>query len=185
MQLPERAAKYFKSSKGHFSDAPENYRNACVKLKSASTEYAPDLAASLADHMDEVIAETDRLIDFLATDSPQRQSRDEVIIACQAWPFAFTEEGKRYAREHGCPARYVGEYVDWLSKNYKWKCAADPIQSWQSRAQRVGRAGNPHNALAAYRDFMNQTTDIRSAIYESAAQLDAHIDLEIERARGN
>lgn len=183
MKLPERAAKYFGDDK-HFMGGPEKYKKACTDLKTRAAELSPNLATSLAAHMSDVIDEDDRLIDFLATDGFEKTSRNEVIVASQAWPFAFTDEGKRFAQENGCPAKFVAEHVEWIAKNYTWKYGRDPVPKWRERSQRVAREKDPHKALSMYCAFMDQTEDIRGLIYNSASQLDAAIQEQIDRARG-
>ena len=185
MKLPDRAAKYFHGNNGHYIDGIEQYRSACVTLKQEAGENSRTLNTSLASHMSDVIEQQSMLIDIIATGGPETMTRQEAVISSQAWPFAFTDEGKLFAKENGCPATTVGGYVEWISENHKWKFPVDPVPSWQKRAECVKREANPHKALARYKAFMDQTTEIRATIHESVGQVEAYIDQQIERARGN
>jgi len=46
---------------------------------------------------DEVIEAQDQYIDYIAENAPRRASRDEVVISCQSWPLAFSQEGRAFA----------------------------------------------------------------------------------------
>ena len=140
--------------------------------------------ADLHSDMEKTIECVDGLIDFLATDAPQATSRKKAIIAAQAWPFAFSEEGKQWARDNGCTVESVGGYVDWLSSKYPWQIRADPISSWQRRRDSLKSEKSIDAALKKYCDFMRQTEDFRSKIDESASQLDSYIQQQIDIARG-
>ena len=183
MKIPERAEKYFPNN-GHFMGALEQYKQACVSLKCKLPDMC-HLGEALSAHMSSVIEEQDTLIGIVANDGPEKMTRDEAVISSQAWPFAFSDAGKQFAKENGCPEMTVGGYVDWISKAYKWKVRTNPIAGWQRRADKVEREANPHKALKMYRDFMEQTEEIRELLYDSAGQVEAWIDEQIERARGN
>jgi hypothetical protein len=183
MKLPERAQKYF-GNVDHFMDGPEQYKKACAELKAKAVALASSLSGTLSSHMFHVTDEYDGRIDFFATGGPERRTRDQVIVDCQVWPFAFTEKGKQYARENGCPPGSVLQFIEWLAANYKWPFPNDPIMSWRARATRVERENDEHKALTMYRSFMDQTESIRELIDESALQLDAEIDRQIDMARG-
>ncbi|GAA3970683.1 hypothetical protein GCM10022278_30330 [Allohahella marinimesophila] len=142
------------------------------------------LIADLALDMRSTIESVDESIRFLSEDGPDRKSRNEVVVDSQAWPFAFTDEGKRFAYEGGYIGKTVGGLVDWIIKNYSWQVSADPIPSWRSRLESLSREDDEHKALKKYCDFMRQTEDIRSQIDESAAQLDGHIQQQIDIMRG-
>lgn len=134
--------------------------------------------------MQKTIERVDHQLDFLASDSPEPTSRREAVVAAQSWPFAFTEEGKAWARSNDCKERTVGGYVSWLSKTYPWPVKSDPILSWRKRLGLLESESDKHAALKKYCDFMKQTEDIRGKIGESAAKLDGYIQHQIDIARG-
>lgn len=183
MTLPERAIKYFGNT-GHFMEGPKQYKAACIELKAKAVAIAPSLSDALSQHMFHVAEEQDHLIDFLSKDGPEKRTRDQVIVDSQVWPFAFTDEGKKFARENGCPPGSILQSIEWIAANYKWPIRRDPIKSWRTRAQRVERETNEDKALAMYRAFMDQTEDIRELIHDSAGQLDAEIQRQVDLARG-
>jgi hypothetical protein len=142
------------------------------------------LIHDLTEDMRSTIDSTDDAINFLSTDGPDDKNRDEVVVDSQAWPFAFTDEGKSFAHEGGYSNQTVGGLVDWLIANYNWPVPTDPIPSWMSRLNSLSNEKEEHKALKKYCDFMRQTEDIRSKIDESAFQLDGHIQQQIDIMRG-
>ena len=143
-----------------------------------------DLVRDLSTDMEATIESMDDAINFLANDGPERKGRDEVIIDVQAWPFAFTDEGKEFARTNGCKEKSVGGYVEWIANNFNWQLKSDPIRGWRARLNSLSSEQNQHKAFKRYCDFMWQTEDIRSVLSESAAQLDGYIRQQIDMARG-
>ena len=182
LKLPERATKYFKGK--HFMPGGiEEYRSACQKLGEKAVFEAVAVIEMLADHMDEIVENQDGCIDLIATGGPRPTSRDDVIIEGQAWSIAFSEEGKKFARENKCPEMTVFQFVDWIKDNYPLQYRGDPIPSWQERARKLREETNPNQALKKYRSFIDQTAKMRENIEEGAAQVDAYIDGQIEKMR--
>jgi hypothetical protein len=134
--------------------------------------------------MESTVDATDSTIQFLAEDSPEKMTRDEVVVQSQAWAKAFTDEGQAFARDHERKARTVAGYVEWLARHFEWPFKADPIPSWRSRLTSLKNETDHHRALKKYCDFMRQTEVIRSTLTESAVQLDGYIQDQIDRARG-
>ena len=54
------------------------------------------------------------LLSFSASNTPEEPTRDDVIIDAQAWSFAFTEDGRIFARDNGCREESVAGYVQGL-----------------------------------------------------------------------
>jgi hypothetical protein len=183
-RLPDRAKKYLHGDKT-FPAEPDDFPKIWATLGLAANHSPSALINSLASHMGEVIEEQDGSLDFISQDAPRRVSRDQVVIDCQTWPLAFTEKGRSFAEKNGWPGGSHFTLVDWLATNYPLKYKGDPISAWRRRTAKITRETNPHNALKMYRTFMDETVEIREAIDETARQVDAYIDNEIERARGN
>jgi hypothetical protein len=144
-----------------------------------------DIISDLSKDLESTINEVDDQIQFLSEHSSDKSNRNQVIIDCQAWPFAFSEKAKMFARERGCTEKTVGSYVEWIKLNYKWTINTDPIPGWKKRLDSLQQEKNKHSALNKYCDFMKQTNEIRDKILDAAAQLDAHIDNLVDQARGN
>src|SRR6266568_1956586 len=115
--------------------------------------------------------------------SPDQPTRQEAILSAQAWPLAFTEKGKKWARQNGNKETTVGGYVDWLSKNYPWPVKTDPIAGWRKRQESLRAEKDRHIGLKKYADFMLQTEQFRSDMDEAEASLSRHIDQQIDEAR--
>jgi hypothetical protein len=177
--IPERARKYFKADK-FFMNFREEYRAGCLTLVSKSGHDNKRFAETLADHMDEVIEVQDRGIDYIAENAPRPASRDEVVISCQSWPLAFSEEGRAFALKNGFIA---GHIVNWLEHNYPFTFKGDPIKAWRKRSERLRGESDPHKALKMYRSFMDETAELCGSIEESASAVDQYVEGQIERMR--
>jgi hypothetical protein len=183
MTLPERARKYFKDQKS-FTGAIEEYQDACAFLGNKLAFDSTEFAAVLSDHLDEVIEQQDIAIDMISTEGLRKSSRDEAVAETMAWKIAFTDKGKAFAQAHGWSAGSVFDFVKWIQANYPIPIKMDPIAAWQKRNVAIRREKNPHKALKKYRDFMTQTADIRAIFEEAHAQVEQHIDEQIDRMRG-
>lgn len=181
-RISHRAIKYLGSPKlfGH----REAMASACTRLRQVGNSLGQTLIADLQADMNNTIERVDEMIDFLTTEAPQAISRKQAIISVQAWPFAFSDKGKQWARNNHCPTDTVGKYVDWISANYPWPVRADPVSGWRKRLVSLKDEKDLNAALKKYSDFMRQTEDFRSKIDQSASQLDAYIQQQIDIARG-
>jgi hypothetical protein len=149
---------------------------AFLRLEEVVNSMKWDIISDLSKDLESTINEVDDQIQFLSEHSSDKSNRNQVIIDCQAWPFAFSEKAKMFARERGCTEKTVGSYVEWIKLNYKWTINTDPIPGWKKRLDSLQQEKNKHSALNKYCDFMKQTNEIRDKILDAAAQLDAHID---------
>ena len=162
----------------------ERFVAAYDRLSEVAAAMKEGLVGDLSADMEATIETTDNLIQFLADDSPKRMTRDEAIVDAQVWQFAFTEDGKEFARTHGCVDTKVQAYVEWIARNYDWPVKSDPILGWRSRLASLAKENDYHRALKRYCDFMKQTEGIRATLGEAASQLDSFIDHQIDMARG-
>jgi hypothetical protein len=178
-RIPLRAMKHLGTVGGK-----EGFEAVWERLRQVAESMGDTLISDLHEDMKRTVESVDGDIQFLADDGPEERSRKQVMIACQAWPFALSEEGKAYAAKNHRSELSVGDYVDWVASSYPWPITRDPIPSWRRRLDSLKQETNPHLALKKYRDFMSQTEDIRALVAESAAQLEAYIQHEIDVARG-
>lgn len=180
--IPYRARNSLGNSP--FVNGQEICRSAFLRLEEVSRGFSLTLAEDLSAHMEQTIDYADEMIDFLSSSGPGQRDRDQVIIHCQAWPFAFTDEGKVIARKNKGPAKTVADHVEWIAQNHPWQINKDPIQSWRKRLLSLKMEKEEHRALKKYKDFMDQTESIRQQIDEAAEHLDQHIQAQIDAARG-
>ncbi|MDD5177580.1 MAG: hypothetical protein PHQ05_14275 [Sterolibacterium sp.] len=181
-RISHRAIKYLGTPK--LMNHREALHQACTRLREVGGSLGGSLVADLHTDMGKTIEHVDGQIDFLSTDAPESTTRRKALIAAQAWPFAFTEEGKKWARDNGCPSGSIRNYVNWLSANYPWQVRTDPIASWRKRHDSLRHEKTSDIALKKYCEFMRQTEDFRAKIDEAAAQLDGYIQQQIDVARG-
>jgi hypothetical protein len=114
-KLPDRAAKYLKGDRSFMPDFRDEYRKACLALKTKSAHEPGAFANALASHMDSVVEQHDEWIDYVATNAPHRETRDQVILRCQSWPLLFSEKGREFCRKNGVKD---GHPITWLEENY-------------------------------------------------------------------
>lgn len=143
-RLPERAKKFFSGDK-HFPGSLEDYRAACETLANSAGHVPSEFVTALADHMAEIIEETDSSIDLIATGAPNPSSRDQVTIDSQTWPLAFSEEGKKFMAKSGWQGVSIFELVDWLARIIPSRFSATPsppgVQERKASAARPVRIG--------------------------------------------
>ena len=177
-----RARKYIGNEQLY--TGKEAFQLAYTRLREVASSMEFNLVDDLALDMNVTIDDTDEMLRFLANDGPEKMTRDQVIIDVQAWDFAFTDEGKKFAKDNACSEKSVGEYVGWLGQNYKWPFSSDPIRSWGKRLLTLRKQTNPHKALKCYCDFIRQTEFLRSKVSHSAELLNAHINDLVDELRG-
>jgi len=181
-KIPHRALKYIGRTRS--ADSQTTFAAAWARLGEVAASMGDALVADLHEDMKTTIDSADEQISFLAADAPEPRSRDQVVVYCQAWPFAFSDEGKKYAAQNGCAEAMVGGYVEWMVDHYSWPVKKDPIPSWRKRLASLDAEANKYIALKKYGDFMRQTEELRAQLQEAAAQLDARIQEQIDIARG-
>lgn len=181
-KISHRAVKYL-GKPGLFGQK-EAFERACVRLSEVAGALDENLIADLETDMLATIVQTDEWIDFILENAPDRHDRSSVVRECQAWPFAWTDEAKAFAKANGCTVKNMGEFVDWLGHNYKWQVKTDPIASWRKRHASLAKETDLDAALKKYCDFMKQTESFREALDEGVSQLDGYIQEQIDRARG-
>lgn len=181
-KISYRAKKYVGESS--FLNSRDFYKSAYKRLGEVALSFDHNLIDDLSNDMTSTIDQTDQSIDFLSEGGPDNKTRDEVVIDSQAWPFAFSDKGKAFAKENDCRETTIGAIVNWLIDHYNWEFKADPIPGWLSRSDKLAKESCEHKALKRYCDFMRQTEEIRSKIEESALQLDGYIQQQIDYMRG-
>ncbi|OAI75663.1 hypothetical protein RSP799_23080 [Ralstonia solanacearum] len=177
--LPHRAGKYLGALR---SASPRDAFNlAWQRLDIVAANQGDTLVVDPCADMEKTIDAVDDQITFLATNSaPAGIARGQVILDCQLWPFAYSEQGEAFAAANGGPTPLTPGYVDWIERHYRWPQRADPIPSWRRRAASLAVEKDPHAALKKYCEFMNQSEALRTAIDTSANQLDAHIQAQVD-----
>lgn len=178
-----RSMKYI-GNKPDFLNYQDNFSFAWDRLASIADGMGITLINDLTNDMEETIDSVDMTINFIAENSPERMSRKKTILHSQSWAIAFTDEGKKFAKENGCVAETIGSYVQWIEDNYKWTFTDDPIPGWKRRLNSLQRENNLHAGLKKYADFMKQTENIREILEESLSTLDVYIQSLIDESRG-
>ncbi|MEJ8811838.1 hypothetical protein WKW77_12225 [Variovorax ureilyticus] len=181
-KISHRAVKYL--GKPDLFGQKEAFERACVRLTEVAGALDENLVEDLQTDMLTTIEQTDEWLDFISENSPDRPKRAEVVLECQAWPFAWTDEGKAFALSNGCKATNVVELSNWLGHNYPWPVKVDPIGSWKKRHASLTQETDLDVALKKYCDFMRQSEAFREALDEAVSQLDGYIQQQIDEYRG-
>lgn len=182
-RISHRAAKYL--GKIGLMAPKSAFDAAWERLRQVADTMSDSMISDLHSDMKETIERTNSSLDFLTeNDFGEQKDRSAIVISCQAWPFAFTDAGKKYAVENRGPTSTIQDHVEWISSNYPWPIKSDPIPGWLKRLDSLKLEKDPHIALKKYCDFLNQTEEIRSSINEAEYQLDSHIQQLVDEARG-
>lgn len=181
-KISHRAVKYLGKPK---LNGPND---AFVRASGRLTEVAEALGENLIDDLQAdmlaTIEQIDDWLDFISENDPDGPSRGEAVRQCQAWPFAWTDEAKAFAKANGCKALNMGEYVEWLGHKFNWQVKTDPVASWKKRHSSLKQEKDADAALKKYCDFMKQTEAFREALEEGVLQIDGYVQEQIDRARG-
>lgn len=181
-QIPYRATKYLARPEVHRGH--EVFRTAWARLREVARSMGDSLVADITADMVKTIESVNGQLEFLASDALPTRTRDQVVVDCQVWPFAVSDEGRQYAVKNGCAEQDGPGYVKWMEANFTPAVRTDPVAAWEGRAASLKSESNKHLALKKYADFMSQTQELRAHIEEGAAELDAHIQLQIDISRG-
>lgn len=186
LKVPHRAIKYVgQIGVGSFSKPSGVLGQAWARLEEVAKSMDGTLVADLAQDMLNTIEMADNSIDFLATNNPSGiLSRDQVVVETQTWYVAGSEEGLRYAKEHGYDGDQNRDLIAWVMNNYPLQARRDPIPLWLERQKSLAGEKDAHVALRKYCSFMSQTQDLRRQVEENAFHLDGYIQLQIDIARG-
>lgn len=181
-KISHRAVKYL--GKPDLLGQKDAYVRASKRLTEVTEALGENLIDDLQSDMLSTIKQIDNWLDFISENDPVRPSRDETVRLYQAWPFAWTDGAKDFAKSNGCKVSDMGEYVAWLGKNYNWLVKNDPVAGWNKRHSSLKNEKDKDAALKKYCDFMKQTEAFREALSEGILQLDGYIQEQIDHARG-
>ncbi|KAA1284801.1 hypothetical protein [Alcaligenes faecalis] len=181
-KISHRAVKYL--GKPDLFSREDMFVRAFDRLTEVADGLGENLIDDLQADMFETIKRTDEWLDFVSENDPHCSGRDEVVRYCQAWPFAWTEKAKSFARDNGCKASSMGSYVEWLGNNYNWQIKTDPVSSWGKRHRSLQKELDLDAALKKYCDFMKQTETFRDVLSERVSHLDCYIQEQIDIMRG-
>lgn len=178
--ISHRAIKYLGAPS--IMNGDEAAASAFSRLDEVAAALGDTLVTDLATDMETTINEVDNQIDFLQAEGSPSKSRNEVVVDAQAWPFAFSDDGKAWLMANGGANLNVLEQVEFVAARYPWAVRTDPIAGWKGRCQSLVDEKNAHAALKKYCDFMSQTESLRADIDQADGQLNAYIDQQVDAA---
>ncbi len=157
------------------------------KLMAARPQQMPPVQTALAASARKAVDEVEEAFDFLARDNPAKLDEAEVLQNVQ-WHFDFTRALEREGVEGSWmdPGYLEGaaNVKSALRATWRQRHTSVPLEKWRARADAIEREPDPLIATAEYQALRNDMAYLEEAIMVSAGELDAWIQLEIDRARG-
>jgi len=154
------------------------------RLQEVGSALGDSLLADLGADLEQTIETVDDQIRFLVDNdvSPSGRSREEVIAEAELSDAMFSDDGHKFAVDHGGPTTGP-EYFNWMRENYQCTIQGDPIPGWRNELCRLRAQTDRHRALRIYCGFMKDTNRLRGVIDGAAASLDEYIQSQIDAAR--
>jgi hypothetical protein len=156
------------------------------KLKRELPSQLPELPASLADEADNAIEQVHDAFEFLVNEGQASVSPEEFLKDFQFHHDFIRElaregiEGTVYrAHESGAAASIRKR----LEATWRPRYVSIPLDNWRDRASGIEN-NPPLLALSAYQALRNDMAYLEESIMEAAVELEAAIQLEIDRRRG-
>lgn len=139
------------------------------------------LSEALLDELEELESQ----VEFLVTDNPTKMKKPEIVRHVQWYADLQAELDKTelfpsdqsYQKE----VRRIRKLMD---STWKPKYEHLPIDSWRRRARELAREDSFLKALKKFESVRTDKNYLVEVIGEAASELDAHIQMEIDQARG-
>lgn len=190
--IPTTFSKYFTFGKLKFSTRAIKYlgtnntvdfASAFKRILDVTTSFKDSLIEALCTSMANVIDETNEHLNVLERNWPETLSRDQIILECQTWHFAFTKNAANFAKRKKHENKDLGSFLAWLKTNYKWETKCDPIPAWRENLERLKAESNAHKALSTYHHFLENTSDLRDVIYSTVCTLEVRLEEDSDHLR--
>ena len=182
----ERVKHHFEKLglKSHWSSFPD-----LLQLAQSISEERPiaeeTLSEILSETLLEEIDEIKNQFQFLFSSTPNKQGKNEILENIQFQEDFMREIEKADIFPSETEYQIKAEHIQKQMKG-SWKPRYDsiPFQTWRKRAQLLRREKNPFKALKKFDDLRDEKSYISEVIENAASELDAYIQLEIDRLRG-
>lgn len=147
----------------------------------------PDIVHCLSRSADLAIDQIEESFNFLVDDNFSESRKDEILDCVQ-----FRAEFSRMLEKEGIDTPYydpetagqTSEILTGLKKSWRPRYRKLPTMAWRKRAAEIGLLADFIAALDRYQALRNDMQYLEDAIGEAAAELDAAIQNEVDRARG-
>lgn len=143
------------------------------------------LSEVLSEALIQEIDELDSQMQFLVNDNPNKFDSDEILRSVQQWDeFARKmEEAGLFPSDQGYQSQ-AAQVNERLKREWTPKHDHIPFESWRRRANAISLEKSPLKALKKFDDVRTSKEYLSEVIGEAALELDAHIQMEIDRIRG-
>jgi hypothetical protein len=143
------------------------------------------LAAVLSESLLEELDELEFQVDFLVTDNPNQLDKSAILQHVQYYAdfHAEMEKTKLFPSDRAYQ-REVKRIQKCMQTSWKPKYDRLPVDGWRRRAKSLASEKNYLNALKKFESVRAEKAYLTDAISDAAGQLDAHIQMEIDHARG-
>lgn len=157
------------------------------KLMAALPGEVETLQPALATSAEQAIEEVKSHFEFLVHDNPGKMDGPEILRLAQ-WQLDFARALEREGVE--------GFWIDpgyledierikgALEATWRQRYTSLPLEKWLARAEAIRQEPDPLVALDLHQALRNDMAYLEDAMGNAAAELDAWIQMEIDRARG-
>ena len=159
------------------------------KLAASISEECPPANRSLAEALSEALLEEleelDLLFQFLVSNNPNQLDGNAILRHIQYFDEIIRELQKTELFPSDADYQTEGRRVQAkLERTWSPQYDRIPLLNWRRRARNLGKEGNPLRALKQFESVCLDKDYLAEVVRNAASELDACIQLEIDRARG-
>jgi len=146
-----------------------------------------ELQLALAQAADDSIDDLEEAFEFIVNDNPARIEAAELLQQIQFHnDFLVRAEKERIEGSKWDPVyqKRMRDLRNEMRKSWRSRYKRIPLDNWRCRAKAIAVEPTGLRTLSSYQALRNDMNYLETAIGDAAAELDAWIQLEIDRARG-
>ena len=180
-------ARYLPIQDGRVDIGHVDKEELASKLSCTLPEGIPNLAQTLADSARKSIRLTVEMFHFLVINNPFGLDHVKTLEVVQ-WRWELTKllENKHVDGVWADPdyQRQFTQTADELAANWHPKCSSLPDDKWIRNAVQIETEPDPLSAMYMYRSLRKDMSYLEEAIQSAELELDAWIQMEVDKARG-
>jgi hypothetical protein len=178
--------KYIPDDKGHFVvDIDAKMDQIARSLAGSKPSNERPLPESLSNSAISRLERVQEGLELLVEDNPGRRTEPEVIEDLQFFEYLGSNQLLLSSKFDFRTDPYnYWQRVGALRKKWKPRHRTNPLPRFMLRAKHLSRERNPTGALQKFEKLRQDMAYFEKLVEEAAAVVDAHIQMEIDRARG-
>ena len=186
-RFTEVAERYLPTRNGRVDFMSVDNTQLAKKILENLPKNMPPLQVSLSTSARDKIENIKKDFDFVVQDNPGRQNEEAVLRNVQ-WQLDFS----RALQNEGVHGTWMDPgYIEevhrvrtTLEETSLRRHTSVPASRWFTRAEAIFAEPDPLHAMNLYQSLRNDMAYLEEAITTAAVELDAWIQLEVDRARG-